>query len=506
MKTFEKRRIVISFVVSAIACVFLTSGYVKAGTVEVFNVKDYGAIGDGTTDDTAEIQAAIDAVPRDGGTVYFPPGNYLISSGLTVPSNCTIMGQGWASNIKAPSDETDLAFFTADGKYNLRFANIHITGNREYNTGWTPTQCVGIHLLNCSNILIEGVLIEEIARDIGIGLRDCSRFVIRNCVLRNIYATAIYLDATVIGNKNGVITGNIIDKTYTQNGIFLAEGFRNIMVSDNRITNIGDCGIEVGAIPKAGLDNRYVTVIGNVIDTCADGILLRNTEYINCIGNNCRNCINNGIALWPDQIVAIHNNISENVCSDNGAAGIKIAGPNARHTVVNGNNCHNNGTGVWGSAGIFVNADQQDLVITSNVCNDNGGPGILYEGGGEWQAENAVISNNICRDNSPYGIAVWNMVNSAIGGNNCYDSRPYASKMQQYGILTGNNSDYIVINDNMLRGNKYGGLLTSGANNLIDNNMSGTGAIYLEGDINEDRMVDFKDFTILADDWLLSGP
>jgi len=43
------------------------------------SVKDYGAKGDNATDDTAAIQAAVDAVMKSGGgTVYFPPGNYII--------------------------------------------------------------------------------------------------------------------------------------------------------------------------------------------------------------------------------------------------------------------------------------------------------------------------------------------------------------------------------------------------------------------------------------------
>ncbi len=49
----------------------------------VFNVRAYGATGDGSTDDTAAVQAAIDAcVAAGGGTVYFPAGVYKIAGSL----------------------------------------------------------------------------------------------------------------------------------------------------------------------------------------------------------------------------------------------------------------------------------------------------------------------------------------------------------------------------------------------------------------------------------------
>ncbi len=61
------------------------------------NVKDaaYGAVGDNTNDDTAEIQAAIDAASAaGGGTVWFPKGDYKISAALTVPSKVHLRGAG----------------------------------------------------------------------------------------------------------------------------------------------------------------------------------------------------------------------------------------------------------------------------------------------------------------------------------------------------------------------------------------------------------------------------
>lgn len=53
---------------------------------DIYNVKDFGAIGNGIADDTAAIQAAIDAASASGvgGRVYFPPGVYLVSSTLTI--------------------------------------------------------------------------------------------------------------------------------------------------------------------------------------------------------------------------------------------------------------------------------------------------------------------------------------------------------------------------------------------------------------------------------------
>lgn len=50
------------------------------------NVKMFGAVGNGVTNDTAAIQAAIDVAQADGGHgfVYFPPGNYQLGSKLTL--------------------------------------------------------------------------------------------------------------------------------------------------------------------------------------------------------------------------------------------------------------------------------------------------------------------------------------------------------------------------------------------------------------------------------------
>lgn len=80
---------------------------VSSITTRLFDVTDaaYGATGDGVTDDRAAVQAAIDAAEAaNGGTVYFPPGTYLCSSGLTVSASgdsITLLGEGAQSIIRA---------------------------------------------------------------------------------------------------------------------------------------------------------------------------------------------------------------------------------------------------------------------------------------------------------------------------------------------------------------------------------------------------------------------
>ena len=52
----------------------------------MYSVKDFGAVGDGTTDDTLAIQNLIDALSTstNGGTVFFPAGAYKITNNLTI--------------------------------------------------------------------------------------------------------------------------------------------------------------------------------------------------------------------------------------------------------------------------------------------------------------------------------------------------------------------------------------------------------------------------------------
>lgn len=67
----------------------------------VFDITDYGAVADDTTDDTAAIVAAMEAAKASdagGGVVYMPKGNYYITT-LDIPANIVLLGESMEDTI-----------------------------------------------------------------------------------------------------------------------------------------------------------------------------------------------------------------------------------------------------------------------------------------------------------------------------------------------------------------------------------------------------------------------
>ncbi len=86
-----------------------------AAASDPFDVKQFGAVGDGKTDDTAAFQQALDAADKaGGGVVHAPRGNYFFAGHLNVPNAVTLAGV-WESvpahngirdrNMPKPTDD-----------------------------------------------------------------------------------------------------------------------------------------------------------------------------------------------------------------------------------------------------------------------------------------------------------------------------------------------------------------------------------------------------------------
>ena len=83
------------------------------------SVKDFGAIGDGLTDDTTAIQNALAA----HDSIYIPPGTYLLSSTITLTQRQTLIGAGQFSVLKANNNSFNVLELTEDY---ITVANLRI--------------------------------------------------------------------------------------------------------------------------------------------------------------------------------------------------------------------------------------------------------------------------------------------------------------------------------------------------------------------------------------------
>lgn len=90
-----------------------TTSNLKPESLTVDVVRDFGAKGDGVTDDTTAIQRAINAVHyQGGGTIVFPPGIYVVTS-VTLRENITYEGYG-ATILRPPTQDKWTRTFTTN--------------------------------------------------------------------------------------------------------------------------------------------------------------------------------------------------------------------------------------------------------------------------------------------------------------------------------------------------------------------------------------------------------
>lgn len=119
-----------------------------------FNVLDYGAVGDNSTDCTTAFQAAFDAAnAAGGGAVYVPSGTYL-SDKITVYSKTALIGENYGSAVVKLRNSQNTHLIYGDGSdalwgtgsgggiYNFEMRDIVLDGNRANNTTDSDTIAV----------------------------------------------------------------------------------------------------------------------------------------------------------------------------------------------------------------------------------------------------------------------------------------------------------------------------------------------------------------------------
>lgn len=256
-----------------------TTSLIPRASFKWFSVIDYGAVGDGTANDTAAIQAAITAVPSTGGVVYFPPGTYkLVTSALTLKPNLSLIGAGTNASIIKQTTTTVSALSGVDVT-DLTIRDLQIQGPASGSgNGIVLTRSANA---NVRYIRMDNVYINQFGND-GLAISNCivskfDRVVCENNGRHGFYlygvtagaaGTSVVMDAC-LANTNVVTGFNFYNMVYSMLSGCASEGQpTNFLLDTCQGMELSSCGSEV--MTAGGTGFKITGGFGITLTSCWD--------------------------------------------------------------------------------------------------------------------------------------------------------------------------------------------------------------------------------------------
>ena len=435
---------------------------------EFVSVKDFGAIGDGVTDDTAAIQACFNSAAASKLKVYIPSGTYMINAhtiqagqakhGLYVPSNShIIMDNG--TTLKAIPNASDLYnVLLIYNVQNVKIENGTLAGDRATHVDTGSYNGIGMRIQGATDVYIYNVTSKDmytdgfaiVYDDLNSPYPDCENVHLFNCTADNNYRNGCSVigcqKGSIIGgryaNSNGTAPQDGIDiEPNPDNGSGSPSQVSNFIVQNVHAYNNTNVGIEVYGAGTV----QYVDLIGNhCYSNTQSGIKYRNATRGSIESNSCYSNSSQGIDISSVTNV----DVSGNLCSGNTVNGIIVQNPNNETTA----NFAIDGNIVTGNteSGIFVTGltyEIQNVVISNNNINANGQFGVYLLDTTDVRVDsNIIIGNSQTTDNTSDNIFAQssdypNITNNTIrhGGG---------AKQPRYGINIESASTQAVIGNN----------------------------------------------------------
>jgi parallel beta-helix repeat protein len=381
---------------------------VQAKLRESVSVKDFGAVGDGTTDDTAAIQAAIDHVSATGtyGTVIIPPssGEYIFTQ-IQNKAKVTLLGTGGVLKLK-------------DNTANDAGTNFYPVGNL------TGTECT------YDGLIIDGNSANNTLYNVCDSI-TCSGegSIVRNCKILDAADSGIMFTAATHGQCiNNYIKGAKDAGIYTNNSSETSDDIRGAVISGNVCQDCDYGGINIKR--SAG----YIVVTNNTILNCGNGFTVEdfgagsggNPSHLLISNNLCKDIGYNFRSLSPAPSESGLILQLSKYCVVSGNKFVNVSGQvfvldGAQYCSVTGNNFRgyttNPKTSGYGNVGLMLtvrsSVSPDYNTISGNVitgCEDEG----IYVTAGEYNS----ITGNVVKDIDGAGASNQAFRIDADGDNN----------------------------------------------------------------------------------------
>lgn len=242
------------------------------------SVKTYGALGDGVTNDTPAVQAALDdtAVSR----IYFPPGTYLLGNLTINRNNLIVEGEGavlkWTGTAGAGNQ---IGLQVSGSVTNVTIQHLRFLGDGVAANGHAAVWCnPGLTL---TDVRVADCYVESCT--VGVSL-DCSTSgsILGAMIESNHFTTvvgtgagqgeAVYFSgSTSVSCRSGIINNTVVgDQHYA----FHLDRSFGVLLSGNRIINHRSTGNSGGQVPAIRVTQCGDIIIEkNVLDTFYDGAI-----------------------------------------------------------------------------------------------------------------------------------------------------------------------------------------------------------------------------------------
>lgn len=381
---------------------YLLSIFLCAPLFATVNVRNYGAQGNGTSNDTAALNAALQAGCSQSEPVYLPGGVYLVDP-LTVLSSCgtTIYGAGSAksilrfrSNLRAGIYESLLSFRGGSGK-TLTIHDLALEGRHAELAGISIDGYSTVTLTNVSslNFGTPGYAQGHRASYDGLYLINTQRATVNSSTFAGNERAGVELQAvqnstvsTSVMSGNGGM-GGVAEQNFAGplNGPGVAQWL------NNTLANNGSGGIDVetdaNLLPAQGImKGNYVINCGNNNWGSGWGLVLGLHAFGTIDGNE----VDNYAAQAPTS------NYTNAIVYGRNGGPIQILNNIVKGTKSNG---------ISGDSGLFP------VTISKNTLTSNGVGIFIYSSPG------VQISGNTATNNRTAGISVYWSDDSVVSGN-----------------------------------------------------------------------------------------